>query len=1113
MGVVYQARDAKLGRLVALKFLPQQWSHDESAKQRFMREAQAASATHHPNICTIHDIETADDGQLFIVMAFYEGPTLKQRLEHGPMAVEEALEIATQIADGLAKAHAQGVVHRDIKPGNVMLTEDGVRILDFGLATFVDALKLTAENASFGTPAYMSPEQVRGLPADARSDVWAVGVVLYEMLAGHVPFQGSHAEAIAHAVRHETPGSLRADRPDVPEEIEQLVFRALHKEPSVRYQSGRALARALRQFRGLSVPLDLRTEPLPRVDAHEQRGRRARFVRRRQVFAIVAALLLVTAVATIWLLRPIERSVVAIAPVVNQTGRVELDPYRLALTEIATARLAQSRDVRPIPYRRVLQALQRFARGDNGDITSRDAVQSIAADAGVSTIIVPTLLYDSASGAWRARVEFRNVNTATNQHVAETSPIVSSLSKDTVYELASGVSAIVSEYFVSAQTKARTSLGAIVGGREGRLGAASLRTLDAVEAFERGIRAYEALEYSDALEAFQSAAGLDSRHPLPPAWISRVARIQTQWDMAREAGDKAVSLLAKTTPPADVLFAQAVAAEARRDNDEAGEKYRALSTSIPDEPFWLMELAAFQDRAGKTADAVASYHTLLERDQKMIRPHLELCRLYNSTRMNESGLARQHGGQARDRYAAVGNEVGEALALLCLADILRVGSPQDRTEARGLAERASAMLEHAGARYNLARAFHYMAITRAREDPVGAIAAWEQSLAIAEKVKNTTLEATVLVNLGRASLELGNRSQAAEYYRRSSRVNEARGDEQGAAYNLANAGGLLIGYGTQPDEGLRDVQNALAVVERIDKNFEAFCRRMIAKYHRQIGRRADAERELRRAEAIARERNLQDDLAEIAAELGYLHMEFNDYERARTAFQDAAEKDTGAERIQTQISRARADLLLGDFASAQALLTQVGTDIDAPRTRRLIPLFHATRGLLAYESGHIADARAEFARAADVGSTDLIDEASVEARAYAGWLDANAGRLAAGKAAITRSLDEARRMRRVALEARCRALLANVLLLERRPADARAAVEAVSVADLGPELQALLHDVRARVHFAIGDRGAAQREIALRDQRVKELQQLVTNPDNLARRASIAALISEHSVR
>src|SRR5688572_12663040 len=172
MGVVYAARDTKLGRRVALKFLPPQWSHDESAKQRFIREAQAASATDHPNICTIHDIGTAADGQLFIVMAHYDGQTLKARLEGGRLAVDEAVEIAAQIAEGLAKAHSQGVVHRDIKPGNLMLTENGVKILDFGLAKFADVrLKLTLEGSTIGTIAYMSPEQARGEEADARSDV------------------------------------------------------------------------------------------------------------------------------------------------------------------------------------------------------------------------------------------------------------------------------------------------------------------------------------------------------------------------------------------------------------------------------------------------------------------------------------------------------------------------------------------------------------------------------------------------------------------------------------------------------------------------------------------------------------------------------------------------------------------------------------------------------------------------------------------------------------------------------------------------------------------------------------------------------------------------------
>src|SRR6185369_10033145 len=209
MGVVYKARDVKLGRAVALKFLPPQWSHDDSAKQRFVREAQAASATHHRNICVIHNIEETADGRLFIVMAYYEGETLKQKLERGPLPVADALEIAAEIAEGLAKAHAQGVVHRDVKPGNLMITDDGVKVLDFGLAKFADSLQLTMAGSTVGTVAYMSPEQARGEEADARSDVWALGVVLYEMLTGGVPFKGSYPEATFHAIKNEPVPPLR----------------------------------------------------------------------------------------------------------------------------------------------------------------------------------------------------------------------------------------------------------------------------------------------------------------------------------------------------------------------------------------------------------------------------------------------------------------------------------------------------------------------------------------------------------------------------------------------------------------------------------------------------------------------------------------------------------------------------------------------------------------------------------------------------------------------------------------------------------------------------------------------------------------------------------------
>ena len=268
MGVVYTARDTRLGRLVALKFLPPQWSHDESAKQRFIREAQAASATHHPNICTIHDIASTADGQLFIVMAHYDGETLKQKLTRGALAVDDALGIAAQVAEGLAKAHAQGVVHRDIKPGNLMLTEDGVRILDFGLAKFAaDSVQLTIAGSTMGTVAYMSPEQARGEEADVRSDVWSLGVVLYEMLAGELPFKGTYFEAISHAIRNDPAPPLSTVVPDIPPDVEAMVMRALAKNPAERIQSARDAARALRKLQGGSSALELRTEPLLSVGA------------------------------------------------------------------------------------------------------------------------------------------------------------------------------------------------------------------------------------------------------------------------------------------------------------------------------------------------------------------------------------------------------------------------------------------------------------------------------------------------------------------------------------------------------------------------------------------------------------------------------------------------------------------------------------------------------------------------------------------------------------------------------------------------------------------------------------------------------------------------------
>jgi eukaryotic-like serine/threonine-protein kinase len=246
MGVVYKAQDLKLDRLVALKFLPPQltWHADDGGaalRERFMQEARAASALDHPNIGTIFDIDETDDGQVFIAMAYYDGETLKKKIERGRLSVADAHDICIQAARGLKKAHEAGIVHRDINPSNLMITSDGVvKIIDFGLAKLGDRTRtrMTAPGTTLGTVPYMAPEQVRGDEVDTGADVWSLGVVLYQSLTGTMPFPGANSGAITHAILNAPPAPALDAQPEVPEAFRHIVSKALRKDPAQRYRAG-----------------------------------------------------------------------------------------------------------------------------------------------------------------------------------------------------------------------------------------------------------------------------------------------------------------------------------------------------------------------------------------------------------------------------------------------------------------------------------------------------------------------------------------------------------------------------------------------------------------------------------------------------------------------------------------------------------------------------------------------------------------------------------------------------------------------------------------------------------------------------------------------------------
>ena len=330
MGIVYKAEDTKLKRNVALKFLPPELIQDEEIRERFVLEAQAAAALSHPNICTIHEIDE-QEGRSFISMEYVEGQSLKERIGQGPLGPERALDIAIQVAEGLEEAHKKGIIHRDVKSANIMVTEKSqAKIMDFGLAKVNGGTLLTREGTTLGTVAYMSPEQARGEVVDHRSDIWSLGVVLYELLTGQLPFRGERESSILYSVVHEEPKPLKEVKRDLPMEMQQIINRALKKKPESRYSSAAEMLKDLKKYQDV-----LRAEELGVFNLRTLLRR----IRRPQNAILAVSVVLIISLVAVWFFNrqakirwAREEILPEIERLVEENWRDFTEPYKLAVS-------------------------------------------------------------------------------------------------------------------------------------------------------------------------------------------------------------------------------------------------------------------------------------------------------------------------------------------------------------------------------------------------------------------------------------------------------------------------------------------------------------------------------------------------------------------------------------------------------------------------------------------------------------------------------------------------------------------------------------------------------------------------------------------------------------